>query len=89
VEIFHEESLTTGRRSPFMEFYNRRNRWYFIARYFPEHMIRQKWFFLYRLQSLLFRGEFVRAYQEWLAMRDWKTGRMGPTHRQLERKRRG
>lgn len=83
VEIFHEDSFTIGRRSPLMDFYSRRNRWYLIERYFPEHLARQKWLFLYRLQNLLFRGKPVRAWQEWLALRDWKAGRMGRTLRKL------
>jgi GT2 family glycosyltransferase len=81
VEIFHEESLTTGRRSPLMEYYNRRNRWHFIARYFPEHLVRQKWHALYRFQSLLFRGAFGRIRLEWLAYVDYQAGRLGPTQR--------
>jgi len=87
VSIYHEESLSTGHRSPLMEYYSRRNRWAFIQRYFPDQLqpqLRRAW---YRFQSLLLRGAFQRAWVEWLALRDWKAGRMGPTGRHLAARR--
>jgi GT2 family glycosyltransferase len=81
VVINHEESLSTGRRSPLMEYYSRRNRWTFIARYFPEHLRCQRFKACYRFQSLLLRGAFKRAWVEWLAMKDAAAGLQGPTSR--------
>jgi len=83
VSVHHEESLSTGRRSPLMEYYSRRNRWAFIQRYFPDRLASQRRRAWYRFQSLLFRGAFQRAWVEWLALVDWKAGRMGPTARVL------
>ena len=60
VELFHHESPSTGRRSPLMEFYNRRNRWCFIRKYFPGHLDRQRTRILYTLQKDLFRGRLDR-----------------------------
>ncbi len=77
VKVFHEESLSTGRRSPLMEYYSRRNRWAFIERYFPQDLATQRRKVWYRFQSLLFRGAFRRMRLEWKAMKDWKAGRMG------------
>lgn len=81
VEVRHMESLSIGRRSDLMEFYNRRNRWLFIQRYFPERLeqqIRRRW---YCYQKLLFRGKFKRLDIERLALLDYCDGRTGPTHR--------
>jgi len=83
VAIFHEESLSTGHRSPLMEYYSRRNRWAFIQRYFPSQLSVQQWKMWYRFQSLLFRGNLRRFRLEWQAMQDWKAGRMGRTERML------
>jgi GT2 family glycosyltransferase len=83
VVVLHEESLSTGHRSPVMEYYSRRNRWAFIQRYFPERLRAQRRNVWYRFQSLLFRGAFRRAILEWLAMKDWKAGKMGRTTRAL------
>lgn len=83
IVVRHEESHATGPRSPLMEYYSRRNRWAFIQRYFPdqlEHQRRRAW---YRFQSLAFRGAFRRIWIEWLAMRDWKAGKMYRTNRRL------
>lgn len=83
VVIRHEESLATGRRSALMEYYSRRNRWAFIARYFPERLRSQRRRVWYRLQSLVLRGAFRRAWIEWLAMKDAAAGLQGPSHRNL------
>jgi hypothetical protein len=83
VVVNHAESLSTGRRSPLMEYYSRRNRWTFIARYFPEHMRAQRRRVWYRFQSLILRGAFKRAWIEWLAMKDALAGRSGPTRRKI------
>jgi len=83
VVILHEQSLSTGHRSPLMEYYSRRNRWAFIEKYFPESLATQRRMAWYRFQSLLFRGAFRRARLEWFAMQDWKAGKMGRTTRKL------
>lgn len=83
VVVLHEQSLSTGHRSRLMEYYSRRNRWAFIQRYFPDCLRTQRRMVWYRFQSLLFRGAFRRAKWEWLAMQDWKAGRMGRTTRNL------
>lgn len=81
VTVFHEESLAVGRRSDLMEFYSRRNRWFFIHKYFPKHLRRQIWlFFLYQLQKLFFRFRFDRIRLEWRAYREFRAGRMGRSH---------
>lgn len=87
VEILHNESLSTGRRSPLMEYYSRRNRWIFIERYFPGHSRRQYARLLYLLQKWLFRFRFDRIRTEFLALRDYRAGRTGRTHRVLSRSR--
>lgn len=79
VEIFHEEAFTTGYRSDLMEFYNRRNRWYFIQKYFPDHLqvqVRRRW---YRYQNLVFRRKWRRFMVEQMAYRDFLAGKMGKT----------
>jgi GT2 family glycosyltransferase len=82
VTVHHAESLASGRRSALVEFYNRRNRWRFIQRYFPERLGEQeRRFFTYQLQKLLFRFRFGRIRLEWLAWRDFKAGRLRRTHR--------
>lgn len=83
VMVYHEGSLTTGHRSPVVEYYTRRNRWHFIQQYFPEHMAPQRRAVWCRFQSLFFRGAFRRILLEWRAMQDWKAGRMGRTNRVL------
>jgi GT2 family glycosyltransferase len=80
VVVYHIESLSTGRRSKLMEFYNRRNRWHFIKAYFPEDLDRQKRQLWYHIQKYLFRGNIPRAKLEWDAFRDFKAGRLGPLH---------
>jgi GT2 family glycosyltransferase len=86
VKVHHVECLSTGRGSPLMEFYNRRNRWFFIQRYFPDLMARQKWRIWYRIQKWAFRAHFVRIWIEILAFLDFQQGRLGKTHRVLPRK---
>jgi GT2 family glycosyltransferase len=82
VAVHHAESLSTGRRSDLVEFYNRRNRWRFIQRYFPERLRDQeRRFFTYQLQKLIFRLRFDRIRLEWLAWRDFKAGRLQRTRR--------
>ncbi len=88
VVIHHEESLSTGRRSPLMEFYNRRNRWFFIERYYPaalEHQQRRIW---YAIQKYLFRLRVSRLYVECVAFRDYKARLLGRTHRTFSRTKR-
>lgn len=85
VKVHHLESLSTGRRSPLMEFYNRRNRWYFIQNYFPEQLAAQKRQIWYRIQKWVFRGRFDRIHIEILAFIDFRKGRWGKTHRSFSR----
>lgn len=87
VEVLHNESLSTGRRSALMEYYNRRNRWHFIQRYFPKHIGWQRVRFLYLFQKWLFRCRFDRIRNELIAFKDFKAGCMGRTHRILSRSR--
>lgn len=81
VELHHMESLSTGRRSNLMEFYNRRNRWLFIQRYYPQHMraqLRRRW---YCYQKLLFRVKFRRLIIEYHALSDFRANLFGETNR--------
>jgi len=78
VDVLHEHVFPTGRRSNFMEFYCRRNRWHFIERYFPDHLSRQKrLFYFYQLQKLFFRLRFDRIRLEFKAYQDFRAGRLG------------
>ena len=78
VEVLHLQSLSTGHRSAFMEYYCRRNRWYFIQNYFPDCLAKQKWlFFTHQMQKLFFRLRFDRIRLEWQAYRDFRQDRMG------------
>jgi GT2 family glycosyltransferase len=86
VEIRHIESLSTGHRSPLMEFYSKRNRWFFIQRYFPERLPANRWRLLHTLQKYLFRGRWARFKVEVLAFIDFRKGRQGRTGRVLSRK---
>jgi len=88
VTIRHLESLSTGRRSPLMEFYSHRNRWYFIERFFPEHLARQKARIVYTLQKYLLRGKLTSIYVEWAAYRDYRHGQLGRTSRVFSRAKR-
>ena len=85
VVVLHIESLSTGRRSRLMEYYNRRNRWQFIKEYFPDHMRSQKRRNWYIFQKLLFRLGFKRLYLEYLAYKDFQAGRLGQTLRAFSR----
>jgi GT2 family glycosyltransferase len=86
VVVQHVESLSTGRRSPLMEFYNKRNRWFFIQRYFPERLLSNRWRLFYSLQKYILRGRWTRLKVEILAFIDFRKGSMGRTHRDLSRK---
>ena len=77
----HLESLATGRRSPLMEFYSLRNRWFFIERFFPAQLARQKRRIGYTIQKYLLRGKFKALYISWAAYRDYRRGRLGRTSR--------
>ncbi|HEX9082456.1 MAG TPA: hypothetical protein VF768_09255, partial [Holophagaceae bacterium] len=88
VPIFHIESLSTGRRSLLMEFYNRRNRWHFIREYFPDHLSRQKRRLWYHLQKYVFRADLRRAVLEYQAYLDFEAGLTGRTARDYSRRRR-
>jgi len=84
VEIQHIGSLSTGRRSALMEFYCRRNRWRLIQRYFPERLPGQALrFYTYQLQKRLLGLKFAHLRLEWLAYRDFRAGRLGPTDRRF------
>ena len=85
VVVRHLESLATGRRSPLMEFYNRRNRWFFIERYHPQALRQQKKRFWYTLQKYLFRLKFSRIREEWIAYKDYRDRKLGPTARHFSR----
>jgi GT2 family glycosyltransferase len=88
VKLWHHESLSTGKRSHLMMFYNCRNRWFFIQRYFPEALPRQALRRWYRLQGLFFRGLFRYIRIEWLGYRDFRNGVAGRTTRDFSRSRR-
>jgi len=86
VKVFHEEAYTTGNRSDLVEFYNRRNRWFFVKKYFPDHLqsqVRRRW---YRYQNLIFRGKFRRVWIERMAYRDFLAGRTGKADHCFSRK---
>jgi hypothetical protein len=85
VKINHLESLSTGRGSPLMDYYNQRNRWVFIQRYFPEQMRKQLWRLLYSLQRSLFRGRFDRIRIALMAYQDFRMNRLGRGSRHLSR----
>ena len=83
VRIDHEESLATGRRSAQLNYYNRRNRWEFIRRYFPAELRAQRWMIFYTLQKFLFRGKLEHVRVELMAYRDFRQGKLGRTGRSL------
>jgi GT2 family glycosyltransferase len=85
VVVDHIESLSTGRRSMLMEYYSKRNRWFFMATYYPHRLPANRWRLLYDLQGYLFRFRFRRAWVELLGFLDYRKGRHGPTHRNLSR----
>jgi GT2 family glycosyltransferase len=79
VRVQHLESLSTGRRSRLTEFYNRRNRWLFIQRYFPEQLPgQQRRFLFYQVQKRLLALKFSKLALEWQAWRAFKRGVTGP-----------
>jgi GT2 family glycosyltransferase len=81
VSVRHLESLATGRRSPLMEFYSLRNRWFFIERFFPGHLAAQKRRIAYTIQKYLLRGRFRALCIQWAAYRDYRSGKLGKTER--------
>jgi GT2 family glycosyltransferase len=85
VTVRHLESLSTGRRSPLMEYYSLRNRWFFIERFFPGHLAGQKRRLWYALQKYLLRGRPWAAHTVWVAYQDYKQGRLGRTSRNFSR----
>ena len=85
VVVHHIESLSTGRRSMLMEYYNKRNRWHFMAAYYPHRVGANRWRLLHDLQKYLVRLRLRRAWVEWLAYRDFRQGHSGPTARPLSR----
>jgi len=79
VRVAHLGSLAAGRRSPLVEFYNRRNRWFFIQRYFPERLPGQvARFLLYQVQKRLLSGAFAKLALEWRAWKAFRRGAAGP-----------
>lgn len=85
VVVNHLESLSTGRRSMLMEYYIRRNRWFFIETYYPSQLSFNRWRLFYDLQKYLLRFRLRRAWVEWLAFSDFNRHLMGPTKRNLSR----
>lgn len=83
VVVAHEESLSSGLRSAVVEYYNRRNRWFFIQEFFPAHLRSNQRRFAYQLQKYLFRFRFRRAWLEWAAYRDFKAQAQGRSSRDL------
>jgi GT2 family glycosyltransferase len=77
VVVSHTGSLSGGKRSALVEYYNRRNRWIFIQRYFPEDLQiqrRRRW---HALQKWFFRGRFDRIRIDLRAYRDFQAGHRG------------
>jgi len=81
VAVRHLESLSTGRRSPLMDYYNLRNRWFFIERFFPDRLAQQKRRIWYTVQKYLLRGKFSALRTEWAAYRDYRRGLLGRSGR--------
>jgi GT2 family glycosyltransferase len=81
VVIRHHESLSTGRRSALMEYYSRRNRWFFVQRFFPDQLDAQKKRNFHTFQKYLLRGRFTMLQVERAAYQDFKAGRSGRTDR--------
>jgi len=88
VTVRHLESLATGQRSQFMLFYNHRNRWFFVERFFPRQLARLRRSFWYALQKHFFQGKFDHSSLEWNAYQDYRNGRMGRTERDLSKTKR-
>jgi GT2 family glycosyltransferase len=78
VVVRHDGSLTSGRRSPLVEYYNKRNRWFFMQEFFPDRLQTCHWDLFRSLQKYAFRGRWMRLRMEWAAYRDFRAGRTGP-----------
>jgi len=85
VVVWHHESLSTQRRSCLTEYYTRRNRWFFIQRFFPEYLKSQQRRRWYTLQKWIFRARFDRLRIELMAYRDFRHGLRGKSLRNLTR----
>jgi hypothetical protein len=82
VVVLHLEYLSTGGKcNPLVIFYNQRNRWFFIERFFPGQLAAQKRRLWYTIQKFLFRGKFFPIYLEMTAYRDYQRGKLGRTER--------
>lgn len=79
VVVGHAESLATGKRSPLVEYYTRRNRWVLLQRYFPERLESQRLRRLHTIQKFIFRGRFDRLRIDRQAYRDFLAGKLGRT----------
>ncbi len=78
VVVRHDGSLTTVRRSRMVEYYNKRNRWFFIQEFFPDRLRTRHWELFRSMQKYLFRGQWMRLRMEWAAYQDFRAGRSGP-----------
>ena len=85
VTVPHPESLATGGAARSWRTYSRRNRWFFIERFFPEHLARQRRRIAYTLQKYLLRGKLTAIRIEWAAYRDYRRGLLGRTLRSFSR----
>lgn len=81
VVVGHTGSLSGGKRSALVEYYTRRNRWIFMARYFPEALWGQKVRRWHTIQKWWFRGRLDRIRIERMAYADFRAGITGPTSR--------
>jgi len=81
VTIAHAGSLSSGRRSPLMEYYMRRNRWLFIERYHPEALRSQQWRLFYTFQKYLIRLRMDRIRTELAAWLDYRRRSFGRSSR--------
>jgi hypothetical protein len=61
-----------------VEYYNKRNRWFFIQEFFPGRLRTCHWDLFRSLQKYFFRGQWMRLRMEWVAYRDFRAGRSGP-----------
>ena len=78
VVVRHDGSLTSGRRSRMVEYYNKRNRWFFIQEFFPRRLRTCHWELFRSMQKYFFRGQWMRLRMEWAAYQDFRSGRSGP-----------
>ncbi|HZU53959.1 MAG TPA: glycosyltransferase family 2 protein [Holophagaceae bacterium] len=83
VSIRHAGSLSGGQRSNLVEYYNRRNRWALIQRYYPEAMAGQRLRRFHLWQKWILRGRFDRIRIELAAYADFQAARMGRTIRRF------